>query len=48
MITWLYVLIVGYLLGLVGWNLYRQEKLGDQIIAVLVLIPLLLRFLGIK
>ncbi len=48
MITWVYLAIVAYVLGLVVWNLYREEDLGFQITAVMVAIPLVLRVAGVK
>lgn len=48
MITFAYILIVACILALVLWNLYTQEKAMDQLTAALVLIPLILRLLGIK
>lgn len=47
-VTWLYIAIVAWLLGMVIWNLYREESPGFQITAVMVCIPLLLRLLGVK
>jgi len=48
MITIFYIVIVAFVLGLVIKNLYSEEKISDQITAALVLIPLILRLLGIK
>ncbi len=48
MITLLYILIVSYVLALVVWNLYTEERTLDQVTAALVVIPLVLRLLGIK
>lgn len=48
MITIAYILIVGYVLALVLWNLYTEKRALDQITAALVLIPLMLRLFGIK
>jgi hypothetical protein len=48
MITWIYSAIVGYLLVLAVWDLYREEKRWDQLTCALVLIPLLLRLVGVK
>jgi len=48
LITLLYILIVSYVLALVVWNLYTEERTLDQVTAALVVIPLVLRLLGIK
>jgi len=48
MITLIYVAITAYLLAIVGWNLYRQEKALDQLNCALVLVPLILRLVGLK
>lgn len=48
MITFVYIAIVAYVLGMVLWNLYTEDHWGDQVIAVFVMIPLLLRLLGVK
>ncbi len=48
MITWLYVLIVAWLVYLTIYNLYKEEKPMDQVTCAMVTIPLLLRLFGIK
>ena len=48
MATIVYTVIVAYILGLVVWNLYALGRVAEQLTAALVLIPLLLRLLGIK
>lgn len=48
MIMYVYVVITAWFLGLVVWNLYREEKPLAQLTCAMVLIPLLLRVLGIK
>jgi uncharacterized membrane protein len=48
MMTWIYSAIVAYLLLLTVWDLYREEKRWNQVTCALVLIPLLLRLVGIK
>ncbi len=48
MIMWIYVLIVAWFLYLTVYNLYKEEKPIHQVTAALVVIPLLLRLLGIK
>ena len=48
MITIIYRLIVVFVIGLVGWNLFTEKKLTMQLNCVMVLIPLVLRALMIK
>ncbi len=48
MITIIYRLIVALVIGLVGWNLFTEEKLTNQLNCAMVLIPLILRLLMIK
>ena len=48
MITIIYRLIVAMVIALVGWNLFTEEKLTNQLNCALVLIPLILRALMIK
>ena len=48
MITMIYRLIVVGVIGLIGWNLYTEEKLTMQMNAAMVLIPMVLRALMIK
>lgn len=45
---WIYSAIVGYLLALSVWDLYREDNRWNQITCALVLIPLLLRLVGVK
>jgi hypothetical protein len=45
---WIYSAIVVYLLPLAVWDLYRETNRWDQITSALVLIPLLLRLVGVK
>jgi len=33
---------------LVGWNMWKEEKFAKQLVAILVLIPFILRLLMIK
>jgi hypothetical protein len=47
-LTYLYLVIVAYFLGLTVWILYREKSVTLQLTAVLVIIPLSLRLLGIK
>ena len=48
MITIIYRLIVVFVIGLVGWNLFTEKKLTMQLNCDMVLIPLVLRALMIK
>ena len=48
MITIIYRLIVVMVIGLVGWTLFTEKKLTNQMNCAMVLIPLVLRALMIK
>ncbi len=48
MITMIYRLIVVGVVGLIGWNLYTEEKLTMQMNAAMVMIPMVMRALMIK
>lgn len=48
MITIIYQGIIALVIALVGWNLYTEKKLTNQLNCALVLIPLVLRLLMIK
>jgi hypothetical protein len=48
LITWIYQFIVLLLCGVLVWEIVEQKKIADQLIAVVVLVPLLLRLLMIK
>lgn len=48
MITIIYRLIVVMVIGLVGWNLFTEKKLTNQLNCAMVLVPLVLRALMIK
>ena len=48
MITIIYRLIVVMVVGLIGWNLFTEKKLTNQINAAMVLIPMVMRALMIK
>jgi hypothetical protein len=48
MITIIYRLIIVMVIALVGWNLYTEEKITNQMNCAMVLIPLVLRALMIK
>ncbi|NLC33314.1 MAG: hypothetical protein GX781_08455 [Clostridiales bacterium] len=46
--TIVYLIILAFVLGLVIWNLWTEKKLVNQLTAVMVIIPLVLRLLLIK
>jgi ABC-type molybdate transport system permease subunit len=46
--TILYQIITTGVIVLVGWNLFRERRLVEQMAAALVLLPLILRVLMIK
>lgn len=46
--TIVYLVILAAVLALVIWNLFTEEKLVNQLTAVMVIIPLVLRLLMIK
>ena len=48
MLTWIYWAITAFMIILVLRSLYREKSLREQIVAAMVLIPLLLRVLMIK
>lgn len=48
MLTIIYRILLALIVALVGWNLFSEEKLVNQINAAMVLIPLVLRVLMIK
>jgi len=48
MLTIIYRILLAAIVGLVGWNLFSEEKLENQINAAMVMIPLVLRILMIK
>ena len=48
MITIIYRLIVAMVIALVGWNLFTERKLTNQLNCAMVLIPLILRVFMIK
>lgn len=48
MLTFLYWLIVLYLVLMTVWSLFRERKTMDQVNCVMVMIVLLLRLWGIK
>ncbi|NLD34353.1 MAG: hypothetical protein GX653_05525 [Clostridiales bacterium] len=46
--TIVYLIILAFVLGLVIWNMLTEKKLVNQITAMMVIIPLVLRLLMIK
>ncbi len=46
--TWIYQGITVILILLIGWNLLREKRLVEQMVAAIVLIPFILRVLMIK
>ena len=46
--TIVYLVILAAVLALVIWNLFTEEKLQNQLTAMMVIIPLFLRLLMIK
>lgn len=46
--TIVYLIILAFVLGLVVWNLWTEKKLVNQLTAMMVIIPLVLRLLLIK
>ena len=47
-LTWIYWAITAFMIILVLRSLYREKSLREQIVAAMVLVPLLLRVLMIK
>ena len=47
-LTWIYWAITLFMIILVLRSLYREKSLREQIVAAMVLVPLLLRVLMIK
>ena len=47
-LTWIYWAITAFMIILVLRSLYREKSLREQIVAAMVLVPLLLRMLMIK
>lgn len=48
MLTLIYRGIIAIIIAFVGWNLYTEKKITNQLNCALVLIPLVLRLLMIK
>jgi ABC-type molybdate transport system permease subunit len=47
-ITWLYYLLVAYVIVLMVWNLLKSRKWQEELLYVVVLLPLVLRLLRLK
>jgi hypothetical protein len=47
-ITILYYVLSAYIAVLILWNLIRSRKWQDEILYVIILIPFVLRVLGLK
>jgi hypothetical protein len=47
-ITALYWILTGYVCLLLVWNLIRSRKWEEEVLLVIVLVPFLLRFFGLK
>jgi hypothetical protein len=48
LLTWIYWAITALMIVLVFKSLYREKSLREQIVAAMVLVPLILRVLMIK
>jgi hypothetical protein len=48
LLTWIYWAITAFMIILVLRSLYREKSLREQLVAAMVLVPLLLRVLMIK
>ncbi|MFW6137236.1 MAG: hypothetical protein ACOC5U_04065, partial [Candidatus Aminicenantaceae bacterium] len=47
-ITILYYILSAYIAALIIWNLIRSEKWQDEMLYIIILIPFILRVLGLK
>ena len=47
-ITLLYQALIGFVALLLIWNLIRSKKWEEEILLVIVVVPFLLRFFGLK
>lgn len=48
LINWAYFAIVVYIIAFVAWNLFELDDWKEQVLSVLLLIPFILRIVGIK
>ncbi len=47
-VSFLYYLLVAYVVGIMVWNLARSRKWEEEILYVIVLVPFLLRLFRLK
>ena len=47
-ITWLYYVLVAYVVVLMVWNLLKSRKWQEEVLYVIVLLPFVLRLLRLK
>jgi len=47
-ITILYYVLIGFIAGLILWNLFKTRKWQDELLYVIILIPFILRLLRLK
>ena len=47
-VSFIYYLLVAYVVGRMVWNLVRSRKLEEEVLYVIVLIPFLLRLFRLK
>jgi hypothetical protein len=47
-ITWLYYLLVAYVVVLMVWNLLKSRKWQEEVLYIVVLLPFVLRLLRLK
>jgi hypothetical protein len=47
-ISFLYYVLVAFVAVLLIWNLVRSKKWEEEVLLVIVLVPFLLRLLGLK
>jgi len=47
-ITWLYYVLVAYVVVLMVWNLLKSRKWQEEVLYVVVLLPFVLRLLRLK
>ncbi len=47
-ITILYYVLIGFIAGLILWNLFKTRKWQDELLYVIILMPFILRLLRLK
>jgi hypothetical protein len=47
-VTWLYYLLVAYVVVLMVWNLLKSRKWQEEVLYIVVLLPFVLRLLRLK